>query len=254
MADTPQTIELRAAVEDAYRIFATYSPGPIVATCRCPMCMDEGTERALLTTPLRAIDQKLLSEYTWSSGGQSEWPYDANEMRYFLPRYFDLISQGMNPCFTDDAIALRQLGRLEYRKHWPAIEISTIDKFFEKLLSTFLSQPIAWATKQTGETYPYSEVVDLFCMIENGGGDLPSLLDSWDRDQYLTASAHLAATLHDHFDFDLSTAFWPDERAADLVTFTDWLTRPSVRDRLSQAATSTSDTQLKALLSSFGIN
>ena len=112
MPQTGESEALMAAVETAYKVFAGYRPGHQLATCRCPMCMDDYTEEELLNTPLREIDCRLLSEYTWSANGTNNPKYDPNELRYFLPRYFELIASGECPCFNADEPTLRQLGVL----------------------------------------------------------------------------------------------------------------------------------------------
>ena len=218
------------AVEDAYVVFATYSPGAQLATCRCPECMDDETEQRLLTTPPRDIDWELLSEYTWSANGTNDPKYNADELRYFLPRYFELIAAGEHPCFGNPEPALRQLGRIAFRTSWPTNEIKAIDDFFSALLAHNLSQPIAWYETRTGETIASSDVLADLCLMAIGGCDLTQLLALWERDLRIEASAHLAASVQFQ-----SWAFWVDiDGPRNLLT--SWLFSEATADRLHRAA------------------
>jgi hypothetical protein len=141
MSSDKAQLELQAAVESAYRIFAQYRPGNTLATCRCPQCMDDETMQLLLRTPLKDIDQRLLSEYTWSANGTDDPHYNPDELRYFLPRYFEFIAAGIYPCFGDEEPTLRQLAHLQFRRHWPREEIVVVDDFFASLIRARVSCP-----------------------------------------------------------------------------------------------------------------
>ena len=233
--------KLTRAVEDAYAVFATYSPGAQLATCRCPQCMDDETEQRLLTTPPRDIDQELLSEYTWSANGRNDLTYNPDELRYFLPRYFELIAAGEYPC-SDPEPTLRQLGQIGFRTSWPTHEIKAIDDFFSALLACKLSQPIRWYETQTGETKPSSDILDDLCLMVTGGGDMAQLLALWEQDPSGEATAHLAASVK----FQL-WAFWGDidEPRNLLIT---WLFSDAAAERLRHAALIEGSTELGNLL------
>jgi hypothetical protein len=100
--------ELQRAIDDAYRVFARYDLGGGIEVCHCPVCVAPEFERALNTTPLRDMSRELLAEYTASAHG---WGSDktANDLRYLLPRYFDLIAQARYPSFLDEDGCLSRL-------------------------------------------------------------------------------------------------------------------------------------------------
>ncbi len=97
---------LSAIVETTYGVFAKYRPGKALNVCHCNVCLDSGGETALLATPLRSISAKLLGQYTdaVSAGEEPEW---SQEMRYFLPRYFEQIAANDPPDPMGLAICLR---------------------------------------------------------------------------------------------------------------------------------------------------
>ena len=203
---------LTAAVENAYSVFARYRPGSQLATCRCPQCMDDDTEQLLLKTPLREIDCHLLSEYTWSANGTNDPKYDDNELRYFLPRYFELIAADEQPCFGDPEPALRQLGTIGYRASWPGHEVEAIDRFFSALFRVTLAKPLLWHQTEFVGIVAISDVEDTMCVIAYGAGDMASLLSIWDSGEVPYANDHLAC-LANHCEKDdqthgLWSAFW----------------------------------------------
>lgn len=233
------TKRLRAAVKSAYNIFAPYKPGPQLATCRCPMCMDDWTERKLLTTKPKHIDLRLLCEYTWSANGSNERKFSADELRHFLPRYFHFMAYGLWPNFGDEpAPTLRQLGHFSYRTKWPAHEIVIIDEFFSALFERALAQPLAWGPNAIGEEISWSEIEDPLCAIAYAGGDVNTLLKDWERQPGLLPLLHIAWTIvHTNERMsdgkrELWNPFWRsgEDAVADLVL--EWLFRPETVSRL----------------------
>src|SRR5262245_51114724 len=85
------TPELKALVEDAYRIFGEYRIRHSLTVCHCNSCMTVENEQHLLATPLREIPAALLAEYTGSAHDWDDGPV-AREFRYFMPRYLELIA------------------------------------------------------------------------------------------------------------------------------------------------------------------
>ena len=106
--------ELHAVVEDAYEVFGEYRVRHLLSVCHCNSCMSVEHERELLKTPLREVPAGLLAEYTGSAHSWDDGPV-ACEMRYFLPRYFDLIAQNDPPDNTAastsaSGVSPRQIG------------------------------------------------------------------------------------------------------------------------------------------------
>ena len=126
------------AVEQAYEVFAQYSVGSRLDVCRCSVCMDdEDIERQLTTTPLRNISAELLCEFTNSAHAAGR----ATEVKYFLPRYFDLLAMRQQTSHNGTEMALGRLAESDWET-WPANERDAIGAFFDAL----------WRDAAAGET------------------------------------------------------------------------------------------------------
>ena len=101
--------ELSAAIEDAYRVFARYRIGGDLVVCHCNCCMAEEAERELVATPLRNVPSPRSPKYTNSAHGYDEGRI-ADELRYFLPRYLELIAAGDRPSTWASTSACAVLG------------------------------------------------------------------------------------------------------------------------------------------------
>lgn len=98
---------LLATVDAAYRTFARYGPLRHLTLCLCNCCATPEDRQKLINTPLRQIPSALLAEYTNSAHGV---PPDTDELKYFLPRYFELISDDDSPDHGPSAHVLQRLG------------------------------------------------------------------------------------------------------------------------------------------------
>jgi hypothetical protein len=87
-----------------------------------------------LKTPLREIPTDVLAEYTNSAHGWDDGPV-AREMRYFLPRYFELLARNDPPDMMGIDICLRRLGYAGWRGKWPDAEAGVVDRFFDDFLA-----------------------------------------------------------------------------------------------------------------------
>lgn len=237
------TPRLRAAVKAAYLIFAPYQLGPQLATCRCPQCMDDWTERKLLTTQPQHIGFRLLCEYTWSANGSNEQKFSADELRHFLPRYFHFIAYGLWPNFGGEpAPTLRQLGHFNFHQEWPPRETEAIEEFFSALFERALNKPLFWGPNAVGEDIPWSEIEEPLCAIAYAGGDLPARLKQWELISKPEAALHLSWTiLHSKTrmsdgKIELWDAFWQG-RDKDAQVVVDWLYRPETVQRLNAVQT-----------------
>ena len=143
------TPQLAAVIEDAYDVFGDYDVRRSLVVCHCNSCMTVEDEQRLLKTPLREIPARLLAEYTGSAHSWDDGPV-ARQMRYFLPRYFELIAQGDPPDNIGLDICLRRLAQAGWRETWPKAEEEIIDRFFDELISASvlnleLAQwPVGW--------------------------------------------------------------------------------------------------------------
>lgn len=245
------TPELRDIVEDAYRVFGGYCVRRSLTVCHCNCCMTTDTEQELLRTPLREIPHQLLAEYTNSAHGWDDGPI-AREMRYFLPRYFELIALNEDPLFDMDIdICLRRLASADWRQKWPAAEERIIDRFFDALVASSTSKldlvewPVGWKLK--------FDLTDVLTLIVTAHGDLETALAAWDRSPDPGAALHMAALRGDVLTSGgrtyLHSAYLENayDSAADRIGA--FLLRPDVDVRLEGAFFTVTDPRLQKILS-----
>ena len=246
------TPELAAAVEHAYRVFARYTLGDDLIVCRCNVCVDSPeTERVLVSTPLRELAAEWLAEYTNSAHGYDEGRI-ADELRHFLPRYFDLIALGASPCHIGLAYALTRLGEADYRTHWPAAEAAAIDAFFAALFSDRVRRdaiaPEAWVIGPA-LVEPVEEILEL---IAAAGGDVARLLRSWDETED-PAGALQAAQLAEEWEEALTgqrpaSEVWGSRAQESWALVAGWLRRSQTAARVERALQSAADESQRAIL------
>lgn len=246
------TPELAAAVENAYREFTRYRLRGAITVCDCNVCVSAKDARALCTVPLRQISSALLSEYTHSAHGWDD--RIADEVRYFLPRYFELIAQADPPTNIDIAICLTRLHDAAYRTKWPAAETAVIDNFLVALLQAKLSE--APDIDPAGFPRPGADAVeDMLCMAAHADGDITALLGIWDAGRGRAATLHMANIVGkaDWRRQELDSSFWtmserPHVNSA-MRKVLAWLLRPESRERLEDACMAEQDEAAAALLS-----
>lgn len=244
------TPELQRIVADSYGIFARHVIDCDLAVCHCACCMTPETMRELVSTPLREISAALLAEYTNSAHG---WDDDrvAREMRFFLPRYLELIASYEPPDHIGLDICLRRMGRGGWRGKWPGDEEAVVDAFFEAFLLASLQRldlahwPVGWRLG-----FDLGEVLTL---IVTGGGRLDHCLAAWDDAGDPAAVLHMAALRADVFPvrdrMSFASPFLEDHPdAAEAIGA--FLMRPEVDRRIEAAFFAVDDPRLQELLSS----
>ena len=248
----PVSPELATAVEAAYRAFAGYRLRGALEVCRCPVCVAEPVERGLCTLPLRAMPARLLAEYTHSAHG-----FDArvaDELRHFLPRYFELIAQGDPPSNSGIETCLGRLHAADWRARWPAAEVAVIEAFFAALLRARLGVPPP-IDPLGFPVFDGDEAEDVLCMVAHAGGDLAGLLAQWDAERGRAATLHVANIVSkaDWLKRRLDNTFWQScSRRPHVVramrAVLAWLLTAEMRERLEHACLAEQDEATAALL------
>lgn len=240
---------LKSAVETAYHIFANDQLGKDLIVCRCDVCMDEATERRLVATPLREIPASLLAEYTNSAHGYAEGQI-AKELRYFLPRYFELIAHDDPPAHVDGSFALCRLAEARYRETWPLVEAEAVDGFFDALLLDRIAHDqiapgrwTAWIAERTLQS-------DLGLMV-NAGCDVERVLRTWSQAPDPSGAIHIADLRH-----QIETVRGGHRIRYALMNFRDaeqriaeWLKSAENTERLEHAFFETKDARLQQMFS-----
>ena len=179
---------LSAVVETAYRLFRAEPPRGALRVCHCRVCMDEGTMRELVATPLREISSQLLAEYTNSAHGWDE--VVERELRYFLPRYLELIALDEAPDHIGLSVCLRRLADVPWRERWSTDEAALLDAFFIELLRFHLQQ--ADVVCGPHGCWPTLEIDETLTLAVRAGAPLEPLFDAWRRERHPGACIHVA--------------------------------------------------------------
>lgn len=227
--------ELRVSIENAYDVFGGHSVGIPLGVCKCNVCCSDEYERLLVKTPLRQMSSAILSEYTNSAHGYDEYA-DGHALRYFLPRYFELIALNDPPHYGDLAHCLARLGNADYRQHWSAHESDLIDRLFDALLRDKLNEisvtlwPVGYRL-----AYPIAELIEMLIL---GGGDVDRLLNTWQHAPGRGASVHTAAMASELESSDGQMTFHSSvlgEHAEACLAVGRFICRRAQVDRLEQA-------------------
>jgi hypothetical protein len=244
------------AVEAAYRTFAPYRIGRRLSVCNCNVCMTRDNETLLATSPLREIPATLLAEYTNSAHETPPGSAEADEFRYFLPRYFEVMAAGEAPCNMGFDICLRRLRQSRFRETWPADEVAAIDGFFDAFAALRFTdlRLSCWRRPSDGSTH-YGLVADtqdtLTCLV-TAGCDLPRVLTVWDALPDPAAAVHMAEAR--------SLLKWKDRRLlfhsayfekgfeAEAEAIADFLMRPEAIERIEAAYLTAGHEGLESIL------
>lgn len=154
--------ELKAAVEGAYRVFARYGLGGRIDVDQGIDGVGPLEERLLVLTPLREIPAELLATYTDSPRAWNDGKV-ADDFRALLPRYFELIADGVFPTTRRKEETLCRLAEAQYRTKWPDDEVRSIDCFF---VTRF---------KIIAEVGDADEIAFFLALVQAAGGEVASL-------------------------------------------------------------------------------
>lgn len=154
--------DLARAVADAYEVFSRYTVGSTLDVCRCNVCMDAETEKSLVTTPLREIPASGLCEFTNSAHGEGR----AEEVKYFLPRFFEVMAAGEACSWIDSLLSLERLRYWDWRA-WDSAEVEAIERF----AVTFF-----WAVLTCPEHFRLYPLNDLLILLSRVRVDIMPLI------------------------------------------------------------------------------
>lgn len=175
-------------------------------------------EALLARLPVREIPHELLMEY--NDGAATEKTPD-DEIKHFLPRYFELISNFDFPSHSVE-IALKRLSPFD-REAWSDEELELLNAFslafFEKCLSTY---PLPTR----------DELDSIFILFWRGSLPIDPLLTLWEQHDSPSGILHLKDFYWDGFlqskSGKMSNAFADLELSMHLR---NWLSRDDVRQR-----------------------
>jgi hypothetical protein len=114
-------------------------------------------------------------------------------MRYFLPRYLELIAAEDPPDYMGDFhYCLSRLGDARWREKWPDAEIEVLNRFFDQFALACLKRCDIDHLSIGGAQLAF-DFRDVLTLVVTAGGDLDRLLATWDAAEVPPAVIHMAA-------------------------------------------------------------
>jgi len=180
-------------------------------------------ENTLATLPLKDITSEQLAKYNDSAKPAKT---SIEEVKYFLPRYFDLIGQFRFPSHSAE-LSFSRLAPFD-KSEWTVQEQELLKQFSIDFFNHCLT------------VYPipaFNDHIDsILIMLWNGGFDISNLLTCWQNDRSKESALHFRDMyLHgynEHNPSTLSNSFGEKE-LADLLR--KWLQQAEVKMNFSEA-------------------
>jgi hypothetical protein len=234
MSATPNPMP--AIIAAAYTAFARYRPSDPIAVCNCPVCMTPELQRRLQKTPLHLIDASLLAAYTNSAHGWDDGKI-ADDMRYLLPRYLELIASEDPPDNMGLDTCLRRMRSSSWATTWPQGEADILHRFFDALLVQSLDHlellewPVGWLLA--------FEIKDVLTCAVTAGADIHRILRVWDAAPDPNAAIHMAGIRRNVGMKDgrwrLHSAYLEGDHEPEAEAIGAFVMRPEVEARLEAA-------------------
>lgn len=164
-------------IEDAYRLFSSYTITSSLSICK-PHCVSFEKEKELVNTPLRKVPVELL-EQAYFESARNFTEQELWEMKHFLPRVMELVSNFEFPCHSWEIV----FDRLDLDKTvlWTSEEITLFtqfaDSFFEKCLCSY---PLPG----------YEKLTTILIMFGNAEDILRKLLCKWQQAEHDESLLH----------------------------------------------------------------
>jgi hypothetical protein len=187
------------------------------------------------------IPSAVLAEYTNSAHGWDDTV--ANEMRYFLPRYLELIANGDIPDHTLPEKCLRRLAEAAWRTHWPEAEVEVLDQFFDAYIVDEASHLSRHDT--SGEWFVDFGFDQALLLAISAGADVDRLFAALWSVRDPAGAVHLA---HQRMYATADEYRLEPDVAASYERLHSLLFRPDATERISAAARSTHNIDFLSVL------
>ena len=213
-------------IEEAYRLFASYSITPPLTVCDCGNCITGEEIKALVSTPLRELSRDLIDTYI-SAMFESE-DKAIMELRYFLPRMLELLSQG-EILYIDEGFSLSKC-HFEHTHIWKEEEIA----FMERFAKAFFDEVLEEESPDLCDS-----VEDWLVCFGLSGLPIAPLLNSWLQQADKVMALYYFEELLTHSFRSVGIAFkhsyFKDKRPELNEKITTWLTAPHTQRIFLQA-------------------
>lgn len=200
------TQRLNNAVEAGYQAFSNCKfHGPLIY-CNCNVCMSDEHAKQLSTLPLKEIPAWLLAEYTNSAHGFDEYVED--QLKYFLPRYFELIAACEPPSDMGLSVIFSKLDEGKWRNHWPQEQVSAFDEFCYAYIEASCQQ-LEVNNWPAGYSLAF-DMSELLTMVVTCKGNLEAALNALKNAKDPGAALHIATLRSEVRWSDTGTPFLDD--------------------------------------------
>ena len=166
---------LKEIIDIAYETFAKYRANRPLDVCT-DCCMKIEDEARLASLPVRQIPLDLLTEYNDSAKPAKT---SIEEIKHFLPRYLELISEFNFPTHSTE-ISFSRLVPFD-KNEWTETELELLDTFAKEFFKHCLSNyPIS----------TFDRIDAILIMFCNAHFDINSLLHIWEETDNLESVLH----------------------------------------------------------------
>ncbi len=212
-------MQLEEIIEYSYKLFEKYTIGSTLDVCkRC--CVSDADEAILINTPLREISSSDLRVGYFASARSYSYQ-ELLEMKYFLPRILELVSNFDIPCNSAEEVFLRlELHKPEY---WTNKELQLLSDFSVEFFKKCLSY------------YPYSpdgdDISTYLTMFAVANFQVKPLLDAWVATENIESTLQFKDFFIQEFNNQASTYFQSEEVEELNKTVSNWLNDAAVKNR-----------------------
>lgn len=239
------------AVANLYPVFRRYEAPKTTLDVCLGCCMDEKLEKEMRKLPLAALYRNHFYQYNDSAKSEVQ---PANEVKYFIPRMLELLSQGIDLHHSTE-IYLDRIGRM------PEGSLSDTErKALDDFALAFFTEGLNQMPFIEGGCFQRDDAFTILLMFHIGGFDIDPLLDYWMQQNTGFATLHYAYATLWHFWQDgaeIGMAF-ANDRPAFRQKMKAWITKPNHRDafaeRILNSATQLSQEALQSTVGGCGTN
>jgi hypothetical protein len=208
-------------LDNAYKVFARYQPPrPLDICTEC--CITPEEEMRLASSPVKEISRDLMAGY---NDGARTAKTSIEEVKHFLPRYLELISNFEFPSHSVE-LSLARLSPFE-PSEWTAAELELLESFsreyFRKCLSLY---PIPAM---------YRGMDSILIMFRKSGLNAMDLLDVWYGETSEQSLLHFRDLFLEGFDpYDSSKLRSPFDDETLARNIRTWLSSEKTRVHFSE--------------------
>ncbi|RZJ92837.1 MAG: hypothetical protein EOO60_06840 [Hymenobacter sp.] len=174
--------DLQAIISEAYTLFSPYTIGNTLDVCKA-CCITDAEERELVSTPLHTVSSDLFFRAYYESARRYT-PRELWEMKHFLPRILELVSEYDFPTYAVEITLLRL--NLDQPAAWAKPELKPELDLLMAFAFAYFQQSLAQYPLPSGDS-----LESILVMFGIAHFDLAPLLSAWAASDTPTSLLHL---------------------------------------------------------------